>query len=181
MLTISRWLANAPAAYRHYANEETNWLTDWLTNHRLLIPALIWIFFFDVTAGKAPRITEHPSDVTVARNDPVTLQCAADGVPTPSVEWYHDGELITGVGGVSGVGDDKVHRILLPGGALFFLRAAHSRKENDAGVYWCVARNAAGVTRSRNATLTVARKCTQSPVSYSLNAISIYLPETPPR
>ena len=105
--------------------------------------------------GKAPRITEHPSDVTVARNDPVTLQCAADGSPSPAVEWYHDGELITSVGGV---GDDKVHRILLPGGALFFLRAAHSRKENDAGVYWCVARNLAGVARSRNATLTVARK-----------------------
>ena len=93
----------------------------------------------------------------MARNDPVTLQCAADGVPTPSIEWFHDGELISGVGG-AGVGDDKVHRILLPGGSLFFLRAAHSRKENDAGVYWCVARSVAGVARSRNATLTVARK-----------------------
>jgi Immunoglobulin domain len=125
---------------------------------------------------RAPRITEHPSDVTVAKNEPMTLQCAADGEPAPFIEWYRDGELI--LSGVVGVGsghgglssssasaasspaatDGKGHRILLPGGALFFLRVVHSRKENDAGVYWCQARNAAGVARSRNATVTIARK-----------------------
>ena len=128
----------------------------------------------EIVGGKVPRITEHPSDVTVARNDPVTLQCAGDGVPPPQIEWYHDGELIlanTGVGGVGG--DDKVHRILLPGGALFFLRASHSRKENDAGVYWCVARNAAGLARSANATLTVARKFTPFYYSFTPYLLSL--------
>ena len=126
---------------------------------------------------RAPRITEHPSDVTVAKNEPMTLQCAADGEPAPFIEWYRDGELIlsgddgvgSGNGGLSSsssasaasspaAADGKGHRILLPGGALFFLRVVHSRKENDAGVYWCQARNAAGVARSRNATVTIARK-----------------------
>lgn len=117
--------------------------------------------------GKPPRITEHPSDVTVARHDPVTLQCSADGSPTPIIEWYRDGEFIissnnptssSNSGGSSGSNPTGSSRILLPGGALFFLRVVHSRKENDSGVYWCLARNSQGVARSRNATLTIARK-----------------------
>jgi len=147
---------------------------------------------------RAPRITEHPSDVTVAKNEPMTLQCAADGEPAPFIEWYRDGELI--LSGVVGVGsgngglsssssasaasspaatDGKGHRILLPGGALFFLRVVHSRKENDAGVYWCQARNAAGVARSRNATVTIARKsalhATHKPV-FSSSIFSLFPP-----
>ena len=73
---------------------------------------------------------------------------------------YRDGELII-TGSSSMSTDYKSHRILLPGGDLFFLKVVHSRKENDAGVYWCVARNVAGVARSRNATLVIACKSIQ--------------------
>ena len=116
---------------------------------------------------RAPRITEHPSDVIVAKNEPATLQCAADGTPPPTIEWYRDGELIlsghsasASAASSAALGESKGHRILLLGGALFFLRVGHGtrRKENDAGVYWCVARNGAGTARSRNATLSVARE-----------------------
>jgi roundabout, axon guidance receptor 2 len=34
----------------------------------------------------------------------------------------------------------------------------HSRRESDAGIYWCEAKNEMGVVRSRNATLQVAGK-----------------------
>ena len=91
--------------------------------------------------------------MTVARNEPVTLSCKASGTPTPSIEWYRNGQP------VKTAPDDPVsHRILLPDGSLFFLRAMQSKKEQDGGIYWCVASNERGVARSNNATLEIACK-----------------------
>lgn len=73
------------------------------------------------------------------------------------IEWFHEGAPVLGP-----QGDD--HRIVLPDGSLFFLRALRGI---DDGNYWCVASNLnliAGasssnrVARSRNATLRVACK-----------------------
>ena len=91
------------------------------------------------------------------RNEPATLRCAVDGQPQPEVTWYRDGEAL----------EPRGHRLVLPDGALFFLRVTQGRNNGggsgrnnngDAGTYWCVARNSAGMARSRNATLTVACK-----------------------
>ena len=92
----------------------------------------------------------------MAKNDPVTLKCSVDGNPAPIIEWYRDGELI--ISSSSHKSSNNNHRVMLPGGDLFFFRVVHSRKESDAGVYWCLARNSHGSVRSRNATLTVACK-----------------------
>ncbi|XP_068150662.1 LOW QUALITY PROTEIN: roundabout homolog 2 [Drosophila tropicalis] len=98
--------------------------------------------------GENPRIIEHPMDTTVPKNDPFTFNCKAEGNPTPTIQWYKDGrELKTDAGS---------HRIMLPAGGLFFLKVIHSRRESDAGTYWCQAKNEFGVARSRNATLQVA-------------------------
>ncbi|KAI2659737.1 hypothetical protein H4Q32_022255 [Labeo rohita] len=102
----------------------------------------------------APRIVEHPSDLIVSKGEPATLNCKAEGRPTPMVEWYKDGERVE-----TDREDPRSHRMLLPSGSLFFLRIVHGRRSKpDEGVYVCVARNYLGEAVSRNASLEVASK-----------------------
>uniref|UniRef100_A0A8D2ZXP4 Roundabout, axon guidance receptor, homolog 2 (Drosophila) n=1 Tax=Scophthalmus maximus TaxID=52904 RepID=A0A8D2ZXP4_SCOMX len=99
-----------------------------------------------------PRIVEHPSDLIVSKGEPATLNCKAEGRPTPTVEWYKDGERVE-----TDKDDQRSHRMLLPSGSLFFLRIVHGRRSKpDEGAYVCVARNYLGEAVSRNASLEVA-------------------------
>ncbi|XP_072210897.1 roundabout homolog 3 [Excalfactoria chinensis] len=100
----------------------------------------------------APRIVEHPADLLVSRGEPATLSCRAEGRPSPTVEWYKDGERVE-----TDREDPRSHRMLLPSGSLFFLRIVHGRRSKpDEGIYVCVARNYLGEATSRNASLEVA-------------------------
>ncbi|XP_077198495.1 roundabout homolog 2 isoform X10 [Paroedura picta] len=99
-----------------------------------------------------PRIVEHPSDVIVSKGEPTTLNCKAEGRPSPTIEWYKDGERVE-----TDKDDPRSHRMLLPSGSLFFLRIVHGRRSKpDEGSYVCVARNYLGEAVSRNASLEVA-------------------------
>ncbi|XP_065819192.1 roundabout homolog 2 isoform X1 [Labrus bergylta] len=99
-----------------------------------------------------PRIVEHPSDLIVSKGEPATLNCKAEGRPTPTVEWYKDGERVE-----TDRDNPRSHRMLLPSGSLFFLRIVHGRRSKpDDGSYVCMARNYLGEAVSRNASLEVA-------------------------
>lgn len=101
-----------------------------------------------------PRIVEHPSDLIVSKGEPATLNCKAEGRPTPTVEWYKDGERVE-----TDRENPRSHRMLLPSGSLFFLRIVHGRRSKpDDGNYVCIARNYLGEAVSRNASLEVACK-----------------------
>nr|XP_055053198.1 roundabout homolog 2 isoform X5 [Misgurnus anguillicaudatus] len=129
----------------------------------LLIIFLTWIRCIDLVDAQGqgsrlrqedspPRIVEHPSDLIVSKGEPATLNCKAEGRPTPTVEWYKDGERVE-----TDKDDPRSHRMLLPSGSLFFLRIVHGRRSKpDEGAYVCVARNYLGEAISRNASLEVA-------------------------
>jgi len=108
----------------------------------------------DQSSGTSPRITEHPEDQYVAKNEPATLNCKAEGDPAPVITWYRNGQPV-----VTANENPSSHRMLLPSGQLFFLRIIHNKNSrSDVGVYYCNATNpetGANVI-SNNATLQIA-------------------------
>ena len=93
--------------------------------------------------------------MTVPKNEPLTLNCKAEGIPEPEIKWFKDGIEVP-----TAPSNPESHRVILPTGSLFFLRVIQNKKEHDGGIYWCEASNKVGSARSKNATLEVAGNST---------------------
>ena len=87
--------------------------------------SLLFVFYSDISGqDRPPHITEHPQSQIVPKNEPLTLNCKADGVPEPQYSWYKDGGLVA-----TAPSTPKSHRVILPTGSLFFLNVRQNKKE----------------------------------------------------
>ncbi|XP_036382492.1 hemicentin-1 [Megalops cyprinoides] len=86
---------------------------------------------FNLTVLEPPRISDSgsPEEVSVAVNGPLELECAAEGVPPPTLSWLKDGRPLEGAG-----------MVLRDGGLL----RISSVQVEDAGLYTCLASSPAG-------------------------------------
>lgn len=114
----------------------------YLFSRRKACNNLLFRIFLLICIGlQIPRIIEHPIDTTVPRHEPVTLNCKAEGSPTPNIRWYKDGNPLKILPGS--------HRVLLPAGGLFFLKVSkririrhiwsiHQTKKNKFGCFTAI-------------------------------------------
>lgn len=104
-----------------------------------------------VEANSGPRITIQPNDLIAVEGESTELNCDAEGDPEPSIEWYHNEQLVR----------QSMARTTL-GGSIQFLdvrsKSNTNGRESDAGIYYCLAKNPYGQVKSRNASLQVACK-----------------------
>ena len=87
--------------------------------------SVICLMYFDISGQeRPPHITEHPQSQIVPKNEPLTLNCKADGAPEPRYSWYKDGRIVP-----TAPSSPKSHRVILPTGSLFFLNVRQNKKE----------------------------------------------------
>ncbi|XP_036375886.1 hemicentin-1 [Megalops cyprinoides] len=94
---------------------------------------------YEVKVYIPPVINKHgipgegisPKEVKIKVNNTLTLECEAEAIPTPTLQWYKDGQLLRA--------DD--HVTITANGRIVQIRQA---QVSDTGRYTCVATNIAG-------------------------------------
>ena len=109
----------------------------------MLLQTCVQHFMFVIYLIDPPEFTSSSSDVVVVEGDPsVTLECIADGVPTPNITWT---KVYTN-GNDSGVLEAKNQK-------QFVLET----NRNNSGTYRCTAYN--GIGTAPNRTVKVEVNC----------------------
>ncbi|GMR47266.1 hypothetical protein PMAYCL1PPCAC_17461, partial [Pristionchus mayeri] len=93
---------------------------------------------------QVPKLTSEPNDISLLAGGNARMECAAAGVPRPSIRWHKDG------GDSFPAAMEKRLHVRSGDDSIYVMGV---RKE-DAGVYTCVAGNAAGSVQA-SATLRV--------------------------
>uniref|UniRef100_A0A8C3V1F9 IGDC4 protein n=1 Tax=Catharus ustulatus TaxID=91951 RepID=A0A8C3V1F9_CATUS len=89
------------------------------------------------------RFVQQPESQTVEENGMARFECRIEGVPSPVITWEKDHEAVPA----------EPRFITLPNGVLQIVDV----QESDAGIYHCVATNAARKRYSNDATLSVVK------------------------
>uniref|UniRef100_A0A663FGF6 receptor protein-tyrosine kinase n=1 Tax=Aquila chrysaetos chrysaetos TaxID=223781 RepID=A0A663FGF6_AQUCH len=90
---------------------------------------------FIVTAQEAPALLRHLMDQTVNTSNSAMLECQVRGIPEPQISWFKNHEEIQQEPGI----------ILGPGSRMLFIERV---KEEDEGLYQCIATNLKGSVES---------------------------------
>ncbi|GMT21940.1 hypothetical protein PFISCL1PPCAC_13237 [Pristionchus fissidentatus] len=93
---------------------------------------------------QVPKLTSEPDDVSLLVGGNARIDCAATGLPRPTIRWHKDG-------GDSFPAAEEKRLHVRPGDDSIYIMAV---RREDAGVYTCVAGNAAGSVQA-SATLRV--------------------------
>lgn len=104
---------------------------------------IYYIQFCAIVAAK-PRFVQHPADNWALQDERLTLECKAEGVPTPLVTWWHDNRPLLFDGSTAAGWELRGSRLLCKKLTL-----------QHAGYYWCNARNSDGEVQSRHANLKI--------------------------
>ena len=98
-----------------------------------------------LSVWKKPFIRYEPKDVTVSSGEEIRLSCGVMGYPKPTVTWFKDTVPLISL----------EPRVIIADDTLLIRKARHSEVANDAGLYYCIAKNQHGTYKSRNATVVV--------------------------
>uniref|UniRef100_A0AAY4DN54 Protein tyrosine kinase 7 (inactive) n=1 Tax=Denticeps clupeoides TaxID=299321 RepID=A0AAY4DN54_9TELE len=99
-------------------------------------------FTLNITDKGYPKPVISPEDLVVMKNEEAMFHCQFTAEPLPTLEWYHDTELIT----------NKSRLFIMSNGSLFITQV----KPRNTGLYKCVGKGPKGQTVTLKASLHLA-------------------------
>ncbi|XP_062304162.1 inactive tyrosine-protein kinase 7a [Osmerus eperlanus] len=99
-------------------------------------------FTLNIIDKSYPQPVVSPEDVVVLRNEEALLRCQFSAEPPPTMEWYHEDELVA----------NKSRLVLLGNGSLLITQV----KPRNTGLYKCVAKGLSGPAVTLKATVRLA-------------------------
>ncbi|KAM9726900.1 inactive tyrosine-protein kinase 7 isoform 2-T2 [Menidia menidia] len=99
-------------------------------------------FTLSIIDKSFPRVVVSPENQTVLKNEEAVFHCQFTAEPAPTVEWYHEGELLA----------NKSRIVLLSNGSLLITQV----KPRNTGKYKCVGRGLRGSRVTLEASLLIA-------------------------
>lgn len=99
-------------------------------------------YSLNIIDKSVPRPVVSPKDQVVLKNEEAVFHCQFNAEPPPTLQWYHESELLT----------NKTRVVLLSNGSLWITQV----KPRNTGSYRCVGRGQSGSEVSLQASLMIA-------------------------